>query len=427
MIQRLFKTLGATLAATAFLALSAQAQISINEAYVSHSGTDFYEYIELKGPAGTSLTNYVVCVVEGDYGTTGTNPGTLDRGFNLTGHTIPASGYFVLGSPNLPTGGAPYTANFVFTGGQDTLENGVDTFYLVLASSAANATTLSTTVGAGGQIGADIDALNAPDDDLVTTIPTLGTIVDSFGLADCTYFFIYPATGACGSFTAGLSRIYDGATVIGPDGNCDRPAPVGTGTLCAQGGFLPGGIFRGLDAPNPWCPEFLDFNEAANSFEPRTPGALNSVCPSAASIVNYCTSGTTTNGCNATMGYSGTPSVAATSGFTVTVNSVEGVKQGIIFYGNIGPVASPWGLGGNSWLCVKSPTQRTGTQNTGGTAGACNGQMSLDLLAYLAANPSAVGNPFSAGQQCWIQGWFRDPPAVKTTSLSDGLEVTFQP
>ena len=143
--------------------------------------------------------------------------------------------------------------------------------------------------------------------------------------------------------------------------------------------------------------------------------------------VNYCTAGTTTNSCTATMSATGSPSVSQTSGLMVSCNNVEGVKQGIIFYGNIGPVASPWGIGGSSFLCVKSPTQRTGTQNTGGTANQCDGTMSLDLLAYLAANPTAVGNPFSAGQKCWIQGWFRDPPAVKTTSLSDGLEITFVP
>jgi hypothetical protein len=32
-----------------------------------------------------------------------------------------------------------------------------------------------------------------------------------------------------------------------------------------------------------------------------------------------------------------------------------------------------------------------------------------------------------SGQNAWLQGWFRDPPAVKTTSLSDGLQITFVP
>ena len=150
------------------------------------------------------------------------------------------------------------------------------------------------------------------------------------------------------------------------------------------------------------------------------------------SSVNYCTAGTTSNGCNATMSSTGTPSLAATSGFTVNVSNVEGAKTGIIFYGATGPVATPWGIGGSSYLCVKAPTQRSASQSTGGTLAQCDGSMTLDLLAYLNANPSAIGgassaSPFLAGQNAWLQGWFRDPPAVKTTSLSDGLQITFVP
>jgi hypothetical protein len=62
-----------------------------------------------------------------------------------------------------------------------------------------------------------------------------------------------------------------------------------------------------------------------------------------------------------------------------------------------------------------------GVQNTGGTIGSCSGTLSIDWNAFMAANPSALGNPLAAGQQVFAQGWFRDPPAVKTTSLSNGL------
>jgi hypothetical protein len=145
---------------------------------------------------------------------------------------------------------------------------------------------------------------------------------------------------------------------------------------------------------------------------------------------NYCTAGTTTNGCLATMSGTGTPSAAATSGFTLTCNQAEGLKQGIIFYGNLGPVATPWtnGLGqGNSFLCVKAPTQRTGAVTMGGTLNACDGSMSIDFLAYCAANPLAIGNPLGAGQTFNSQAWFRDPPSPKTTNLSDGLQWTMVP
>jgi hypothetical protein len=73
------------------------------------------------------------------------------------------------------------------------------------------------------------------------------------------------------------------------------------------------------------------------------------------------------------------------------------------------------------------PTQRTAAQLSGGTAGACDGALSIDWNAYLAANPGALGAPFVGGETVWSQAWFRDPPASKTTNLSDGLRFTVCP
>lgn len=143
--------------------------------------------------------------------------------------------------------------------------------------------------------------------------------------------------------------------------------------------------------------------------------------------ITYCTAGTTTNGCNATMSASGTPSVAATSGFTLNCSNVEGQKFGLIFYGVNGPKAAPWAPGSSSFLCVKSPVQRTASANSGGTAGACDGSFSLDFLSYLATHPGAVGQPFAAGECVNVQTWFRDPPAPGTTNLSNGLQFVTVP
>ena len=398
-------------------------QVHFNEMYVSHSGTDFYEYIELIGAPGTSLDNYVVCVVEGDYGTTGSEPGKLDRAWDLTGYSIPLDGYFVLGDTNLAMGmgGTCACPPDFDIGAQDRIENGTDTIYLVNCGSPANTAALVA------QINTDIDAANAPDDDLITTIPTLGTIEDIVGLVDCGYYYIYN-TGTC-SPNAALDRVYDGAPIMPIDGVCADPASANPPlTSCQQGGFLPGGIFRGLDYPAPWCSDLLDFNEVANQFEPRTPGAQNSVCPSAVSVLSYCTAGTTTNGCNATMGYTGIPSIAlGAGGFFVNCATIEGQKTGLIFYSISGQNATSWGTG-TSFLCVKSPQQRTQSNNSNGTTNMCDGSLSLDFFQYVTVtNPSALGTPFSAGSQAWFQTWFRDPPAPKTTSLSDGLEVTFMP
>ncbi len=142
----------------------------------------------------------------------------------------------------------------------------------------------------------------------------------------------------------------------------------------------------------------------------------------------YCTAGTTTNGCVPAMSATGTPSASAPTGFTLSVASVEGQKQGLFFYGidNSGFSPSPWGQG-TSFLCVKAPTQRSPAQLSNGTAGACDGALSIDWNAYITANPGALGQPFSAGQHVFAQAWFRDPPAPKTTNLSDAVEFVVGP
>jgi hypothetical protein len=142
---------------------------------------------------------------------------------------------------------------------------------------------------------------------------------------------------------------------------------------------------------------------------------------------NYCTSSTSTNGCVAVMGSTGTPSASASSGFVLTCTGLEGQKSGIQFYGITGQAATPWSTGSTSFLCVKVPTQRMGTQNSGGTNGACDGNISTDFLAFVAANPGSLGTPLVAGATFDAQTWFRDPPAPKTTNLSDGLHFTLAP
>ncbi len=144
-------------------------------------------------------------------------------------------------------------------------------------------------------------------------------------------------------------------------------------------------------------------------------------------VSNYCTSSTTSNNCNPAIAASGTPSASAPSGFTLTCTDVEGQKSGLIFYGVSGPNASPWAAGSTSFLCVKAPTQRTTTQGSGGTAGACDGTIALDFLAFMTANPGALGQPIASGQAFHAQCWFRDPPAPKTTNLSNGIQFTLCP
>ena len=397
-------TLAAAAALTALQASSFAQQIYLNEIYADQVATDLYEYIELKGPAGTLLDNYLVLVVEGDFSTS-TNHGKLKKAWDLTGYTIPASGYFVIGNSGLDNSAVPPVGNlpspvpavpdFVLPASNN-IENGSQTIYLVDAGNGANAATLVASAASSTQVD--------PDGDLITTIPTLATIIDIVGMVDSGYLA-----------TTNPDRIYDGALVMGPD--VQSPTQI----------FNPAGIFRGLDAPNPWCDKFLDFNQAANLAEPRTPGTVNSICPIAFSVTNYCTAGTTTNGCAPLMGYTGAPLLSlGAGGFTVNCTGIEGAKTGLIFYSIAGSASNAWGTS-SSFLCVKSPTQRTPALGTGGTNNACDGALSLDFFAYIASNPGAIGAPFSPGNQAWFQCWFRDPPSPKSTMLSDGLDVIFAP
>jgi hypothetical protein len=150
-------------------------------------------------------------------------------------------------------------------------------------------------------------------------------------------------------------------------------------------------------------------------------------CPTPPSSTAYCTAGTTTNGCVPSISGVGSASASAGSGFTISVAGVEGQKLGLVFYGISGANALPWGLMSTSFVCVKQPQQRMGQTSSGGTSDACDGVLSADWNAYIASHPSSLGQPFSGGETVWAQAWFRDPPAPKTTNLSDGLVFVVAP
>ena len=147
--------------------------------------------------------------------------------------------------------------------------------------------------------------------------------------------------------------------------------------------------------------------------------------PAGPAVVSYCTAGITTNGCVATITANSAPSVTAANACNITVANVEGQKSGLIFYSITGQNAGAWNA--TSFLCVKSPTQRTGTQISGGNVNACDGSLTLDWNAFQSANPTALGNPWSSGAVVQVQAWFRDPPAGKATNLSDAIEMTYLP
>jgi formylglycine-generating enzyme required for sulfatase activity len=143
----------------------------------------------------------------------------------------------------------------------------------------------------------------------------------------------------------------------------------------------------------------------------------------------YCTAGTSTNGCTPSINANVQPNTANTAGCVITTSGVEGQKQGIVFYGvdNTGFTPAPWGAGSTSFRCVKPPTTRIGSPlNSGGTAGLCDGSYVINWDAFQVANPTALGNPWVAGDKVFVQSWYRDPAAVKTSNLSNAVELTLR-
>ncbi|MBL8802774.1 MAG: thrombospondin type 3 repeat-containing protein [Planctomycetes bacterium] len=142
--------------------------------------------------------------------------------------------------------------------------------------------------------------------------------------------------------------------------------------------------------------------------------------------VSYCTSGTSSIGCVATIGGSGVASASATAGYFVTTSGVEGQRQAITFYSLLGPKTPPTPFGAG-FLCVKSPTQRTGNLQASGTPGLCNGLVSIDILDWAQTHPAGQGVPFTAGLTLNFQSSIRDPLSPGTRVMSNAIQVTLLP
>lgn len=344
------------------LASAASAQgVQLNEIYVSHSGTDDQEYVELIGAPGASLDNLMILIVEGD---AGSSVALLDRAWDLSGNVIPADGYFVVGGDAVPD-------LDLSVGATNLIENGSDTFYLLEAADVAAVSAL---------LGTDVRT-----DPLLTTtvIPTLGTVLDSVALID----------GDAGDL------VFDGAVTYGPDGS-----------------FLPAGIFRGYDAPNNWCPNiFLDFDDVANLAEVRTPGGQNVNCDSA--INEYCVAQVNSQGCTPLLSVSGAPSATLGSNFQIGASQLRSNSFALLIYSTTGGAATPFN-GGTLCLAAGS-VLRTPAQFTGGALGTpCDGLADFDFNSYIAGGSDAA---LVEGQDVYVQYWSRDDQAAPASNLTSAL------
>lgn len=142
----------------------------------------------------------------------------------------------------------------------------------------------------------------------------------------------------------------------------------------------------------------------------------------------YCTSGTSVNGCVASITASANPRVNYSSPCNINVSGADGQRSALLFYG-LQSFIQPWCQlsPGSSMLCVKAPTYRFAGQNTGGALGQCNGSINASWNGFQLSNPGALGAPWTAGEKAYVQGWFRDPASCKTTTLSNAVEMTYEP
>jgi hypothetical protein len=145
-------------------------------------------------------------------------------------------------------------------------------------------------------------------------------------------------------------------------------------------------------------------------------------------LASYCTAGTTTHGCHAHISLDGVAKISGSAPALLTTTGVEGGSTGLIFIG-ASTTAAPWAPGSTSTLCVAQPLARIPPEVvTGGTSGSCRGALITDINGYLAAHGGALnGQPILAGTSVHAQAWFRDPPAPKSSNLSDALTFTFAP
>jgi hypothetical protein len=145
----------------------------------------------------------------------------------------------------------------------------------------------------------------------------------------------------------------------------------------------------------------------------------------------YCTAKVNSLGCTPSIGFTGTASATAGSGFDVTATNVRNNKNGLLFFGVNGRSAQPF-QGGT--LCVTAPIRRTAVVSSGGTAlpaNDCSGVYSIDMNAFAvsAGPPIPLAALSVSGTVVDCQYWGRDPgfPAPSNSTLTNALEYTVGP
>jgi hypothetical protein len=389
----MFRKLSLLAAGLALCAASATAQVRLNEVFISHTGTDDREFIEVAGPASTPLTGYMFLIVEGD-GTS--SQGALDVAVDLSAGVIGGSGFYTAGSSTvLPAvdqivngPGAPPNENL--------FENGTNTFYFIHTTNPA---------GVSGLLGSDLRVGGMGTVTVLTTDPAI-TIIEKFAFSD----------GGASDTT------FDGATVY------------------MDGSFLPPGIAKCGNAPFGINPELLDFDFIATpGYTLPSPGAANPNCATTGTGTPYCfgdgsgaacpcgNSSPVGNGegCLHSLGTGGrlaATGTASISGDTVVLTGTTMPNSSALYFQ--GTLQQSAGAGvpfGDGLRCAAGSIIRLGTKNN--VAGTSSYPVGADPLV------SVRGQVLVAGTRTY-QCWYRNAAAFCTAStfnLTNGVEISWAP
>ncbi len=190
-----------------------------------------------------------------------------------------------------------------------------------------------------------------------------------------------------------------------------------------------GWILRGPESSGTSAKKF----ESCQSFPQYRPLLVITFTPPPTATA-YCTGKVNSIGCTPAIGYSGSSSATATSGFFLTASNELNNKVGLVLYSEFGRDAAPFGPGG--LLCVKAPTRRSKGFNAGGNPPPtvdCSGVFAIDFNAFahglLGTPPNPAAYLLIQGQTVTAQFWGRDNgfPLPDNFSLSNGLEFVVGP
>ncbi|HUR28738.1 MAG TPA: VCBS repeat-containing protein [Planctomycetota bacterium] len=167
-------------------------------------------------------------------------------------------------------------------------------------------------------------------------------------------------------------------------------------------------------------------DESGNSGVSATLGFTATPCDGSPFV--YCTAKTNSCGATPAISFTGAPSLAATSGFTIEASGARSGRPGLLLYGPNGPASVPFE---GALLCVAPQGIRRGPAglSNGGTPGPlCDAVFRLDFNAFASGNAGGNPAPFlhTLGQRVDVQWWGRDNTAIGSF-LSNALQFNVCP